>query len=324
MLYFCKRCGFETIQRANMRSHLQRQKPCEPKLNDIEYENIKDEFAYLMEKQQPGKSRSGDKTNGCKSSTQEIGFKCPHCDMSFKHKQSRHNHLKLNRCPVIMTSEKMNDNLKKENMVLRDKVLRLEAASASASEATAAAAAAARGAPGQLIQNQVIEGQQSNTNNTNSHNQINITINNYGEENVDYITEGEMAEWAKCSNESVLEFIQRLHLDPDHPENHNVRAIDPRSPWLRVRREGDNVYARKQPFLSKMLKDKKFAIDKHLYKMVDEGEITEDEFYEYVIRGSSMPERSEREKSRELHTMLLNWGIALGGSAPPPRGRGAP
>lgn len=27
-----------------------------------------------------------------------------------------------------------------------------------------------------------------------------------------------------------------------------------------------------------------------------------------------MPERSEREKSRELHTMLLNWGIALGGS----------
>ena len=100
MLYFCKRCGFETIQRANMRSHMQRQKPCEPKLNDIEYETIKEEFAYLMEKQPPGASKS----NTCAQSASV--FKCPHCDMSFKHKQSRHNHLKLNRCPVLLSGEK--------------------------------------------------------------------------------------------------------------------------------------------------------------------------------------------------------------------------
>lgn len=302
MLYFCKRCGFETTQRANMRSHIQRQKPCESKLNDIEYDVIQDEFSYLMEKQQKGKSCNGVKLNESKSPPNVIGFKCPHCDMLFKHKQSRHNHLKLNRCQVIMSSEKINDKLQKENKVLRDKVNRLEAASMAVKNQNNPSVQS------QLIQNHVIEGKH-NTNNTNSHNQIHITINNYGEENQDYITEEEMAEWAKCSNKSVLEFIQRLHLDPEHPENHNVHAINPRSPWLSVRKEGGNVYARKQPFLSKMLKDKKFAIDKHLYKMVDDGDITEDEFYEYVMRGSAMPEQSEREKSRELYTMLLNWAL---------------
>ena len=66
-----------------------------------------------------------------------------------------------------------------------------------------------------------------NTNNTNNTNNINITnntfvLNNYGDENTDYITDAQKIHNIKQLRHSFTQYITMKHFNKEHPENHNV------------------------------------------------------------------------------------------------------
>ena len=78
----------------------------------------------------------------------------------------------------------------------------------------------------------------SNNNNTDSNNKtVNIHINNFGSENLSYLTP-EFMKALMCDpnvgvNDAIPEIVRHIHFNPDHPENHNVNARDEESVLVR-------------------------------------------------------------------------------------------
>lgn len=60
---------------------------------------------------------------------------------------------------------------------------------------------------------------------TNNYKTINniITINAFGEEKIDYITDEKKIKYCKESYDSFKKYLNDVHFNPDHPENHNIK-----------------------------------------------------------------------------------------------------
>tara|TARA_A100001035_G_C27670531_1_gene448139 strand:- start:54 stop:665 length:612 start_codon:yes stop_codon:yes gene_type:complete len=60
---------------------------------------------------------------------------------------------------------------------------------------------------------------------TNNYKTINniITINAFGEEKIDYITDEKKIKYCKESYKSLKTYLNDVHFNPDHPENHNIK-----------------------------------------------------------------------------------------------------
>lgn len=74
----------------------------------------------------------------------------------------------------------------------------------------------------------------TNSNNNNVHNEISININNFGQENLDYIT-GEFA--MKCFEKGangVLAMVDKIYFDKEHVENNTVRLKNLREKIVEV------------------------------------------------------------------------------------------
>ena len=75
-----------------------------------------------------------------------------------------------------------------------------------------------------------IENQQiANQNNNN-----NIIINCFGNENMDYITDKVIFHCMNKIYGSIPLLIEKIHFDPDHPENHNVKIPNKKLPHAKI------------------------------------------------------------------------------------------
>jgi hypothetical protein len=82
------------------------------------------------------------------------------------------------------------------------------------------------------IENQNI----NNTNNTtNIKNQTNnIIINCFGNENLDYITDKVILHCMNKIYGSIPLLIEKIHFDPEHPENHNIQIPNKKLPHAKI------------------------------------------------------------------------------------------
>ena len=72
------------------------------------------------------------------------------------------------------------------------------------------------------------------TNIENQQNNITININNYGKENLDYITDDYLSKLLKIPYGSVPKLIKHIHFNPAHPENHNIKITNKKLPYASV------------------------------------------------------------------------------------------
>ena len=109
----------------------------------------------------------------------------------------------------------------------------------------------------------------NNTNNTNidtQNNTINIHINAFGSENTEYLDDNAILQCIDLVYKSIPAIIEKLHFNPQHPENHNIRITNKKLPYASVM--GNNQRWKTV--------DRKDAID----KMVTNGYYMLDEKYE--------------------------------------------
>ena len=78
-----------------------------------------------------------------------------------------------------------------------------------------------------------------NTNNINSqtNNNLHVHINSFGNENLDYITNDFIHGCVNRIYESVPTILQKMHFDPEHPENHNFKIPNKKLPHASVMSE---------------------------------------------------------------------------------------
>ena len=74
----------------------------------------------------------------------------------------------------------------------------------------------------------------TNNQNIETQNNINIHLNAYGKENLDYITDTVMLRCINHITRSIPMLVSKIHFDPKHPENHNIKITNHRLPYVKV------------------------------------------------------------------------------------------
>ena len=63
-----------------------------------------------------------------------------------------------------------------------------------------------------------------------TNNNITININTFGDENIDYIDDKAWLSYINRCYKSIPYLLERIHFDPKHPENHNIRTTNKKLP----------------------------------------------------------------------------------------------
>ena len=285
--YKCFRCGYIASQRCNFKNHLNRKNICAPILEDISIEIIKKHYKFAdppnplqitpnnsktppnPENDPPPNSLqitpNNSKTFIFPSKITPYGVNkatCEYCLREFTRRDNLTKHLK------ICKSKKKNEELvllqSNKIMEMEEEIKKLK-----------------------LNQNSQINQTNNNiTNNITNNNTINI--NNYGEENLKHLRSKDFANLLSGIYSAVPKLIEKIHFDPDHPENQNIKYTNRKLPYLKIMKNNKWLYVNKKEELLDlidnkcfMLKEKYYAIlEKKKYKINDEQRNKIEEFME--------------------------------------------
>jgi hypothetical protein len=132
---------------------------------------------------------------------------CSICQKNFSHSSSLYRHRA--KCKKMEVKETPNiDILQKENEELRKEIELLK------------------------------KNQNNNTTNIQTQNIINIKC--FGNENMEYITDKVILQCIGKVYGSIPMIIERIHFDPEHPENHNIKIPNKKLPHANVMTENDS------------------------------------------------------------------------------------
>lgn len=185
MAFTCERCGYEATQKVHLINHLQRKKACQPDLSNTDRNVLLEEL----------------------TNKDDLPFKCDNCGTGFKYRQSKYRHEQTcEQTNVIRKLTKELKSLKRQMEIV-----------SSGNNAT----------------NNTNNGNitTNNTTNTTNANVINnITVNGLGKEDIGYLTEHPrfqqfMIKCIKERTDGIMEYLEKKHFDPSHPENHNLKKM---------------------------------------------------------------------------------------------------
>ena len=74
----------------------------------------------------------------------------------------------------------------------------------------------------------------NNSNNKIENQNITININAFGNENLDYIDDKAITECISRVYKSIPSLLEKIHFDPEHPENHNIKITNKKLPYASV------------------------------------------------------------------------------------------
>lgn len=74
----------------------------------------------------------------------------------------------------------------------------------------------------------------NSTQNIDTQNNIHIHINAFGHENLEYLDKKDILECISRVYKSVPALLEKIHFDPNHPENHNIKITNRKLPYAEV------------------------------------------------------------------------------------------
>ncbi len=252
----CERCGAEFKNLRNLRSHFDRKNICKPLMKDISIIVLKEK--YKVKK-------------GC--------YKCENCGKEFKTSSGKCKHKK--KCsvnPIIIEKKTINileDELEKKDILLDKEVIRRKELEKQVEqlilEKTQLQEAHAK----------VINNDHSNTNNitTIGRDQNIIIVNNFGEENIEYLLKDENF-IKKCIENpvnSISKYLDNVHFNKEHPENRNIKITNLLGPYMDYIKEGEWNKIEKNILLPKIINKSIDVIDDIAYQDMDSDSDKEDE-----------------------------------------------
>lgn len=103
---------------------------------------------------------------------------------------------------------------------------------------------------------------------TNSNNTIdngthfNITVNSFGNENIDYLTDKIVCRLIQTAPfASVPQLIEKIHFDPDHPENHNIKITNKKMNYAEIIKNNKWVTANKKQVIDNVIQNSYYLLD---------------------------------------------------------------
>jgi hypothetical protein len=255
-MYKCKRCGYSSSIKGNLKNHFKRKRVCKPVLNDIDISILKEELdtnqELIMEEDSTDilietNNEKVVEVNNLGSNNIELNnmelntieskkengtpidpldedlnktIKCDYCGKEFKHRQSKFTHQKKcdgkDKNTMFMYLKEQLEELKERENLLKEE-WKLEKNQMKLDMETLL----------EKVGNNI-------TNNTINIKEQNIILNNFGNENIDYFHQKYFNFLLKAPFSSVPKFLKDLHFNPNHPENHNVKITNKKLPYASV------------------------------------------------------------------------------------------
>ena len=141
-------------------------------------------------------------------------FECIGCKKKFSHSSTLSNH--KNKCKNLKSTNslqeqmtKMREDFEKEREEMK-------------------------GQMSVLLDKQAGTYNTTNTNIENQNNNITININAFGNENTDYLDDKAILQCIDRVYKSIPALLQKIHFDPQHPENHNIKITNKKLPYASV------------------------------------------------------------------------------------------
>jgi hypothetical protein len=235
----CDRCGYNFTTIANLRKHLNKKNTCEPILKDISIEELREKY----------KVKKGI-------------YKCENCGKEYKTSSGKCKHKK--KCltnPAIIEKNKIDklenelDNIKEDKEKLQKQVEELLLEKTQIQE--------------QLKSNHI--GVINNDNSQNTVNNINIVINNFGEENIEYLLKDEnfIKKCIESPINSIHKYLDTVHFNKEHPENRNIKMTNLLGPYMDYIKEGKWNKIEKNILIPKIIDKSIDVVDEMAYSDIN-------------------------------------------------------
>ena len=282
--YKCFRCGYETKHKANFITHLNRKNTCNPILDDICVEEIKkwynidvsknkQQVKPVLEQVKPALSKAGKnqakpafEKNRAGKNQVKAGFDknstifCDFCGKNFTRAYGLTCHLKT--CKIKKQVENENDKDKKIEELIKNQEQMKEQMKEMVEKL--------------LINSGNTTNNNNNNNNHNSHNTINNTIhiNNYGNENTDYLKGDYLNNLLQGAFTAIPKLIENIHFNPQHPENHNIKITNKKEPYVKIRKNDKWELQDKKETLETLVDDKYYILEDHYADVEDKNNLS--------------------------------------------------
>ena len=314
VLYECFRCGYSTKQKTHFINHLNRKNICNPTEDDICIDEIKKFYGFEKQKYVPQNTTNvpqnttnvtqntsieesqnttflpqnttnlPQNTTNLSQNTTKI-YQCKYCNKILSRYDSLNRHIKI--CKKKEEAELLIINQNEKIINMEKQIKELE--------------------------NFKIQTQNNTTNNTNSYNTTNntININNYGNENIKHLRSKDFAGLLQGIYGAVPNLIKKIHFDPKHPENQNIKFTNRKLPYLKIVKDDKWQLVHKKHELLDLIDAKCYMLKEKYYSILEKKKYNISEVQKDIIE-KFMKKYNEDDKKVMLdliertELMLLN------------------
>jgi len=291
--YLCYRCGYVATQRINLKHHLNRKKICSLILGDIGIEDIKKHYNFEVKTMNPNESKMNpneskmnpneSKMNPNESKMTPFDPKMTPIDPKMNPNKSKYECIyckKIYSTNSNMRKHEKTCKIKKEKDLEKDneiKQMKLE------------------------IENLKTKSITTNNITNNTNNNI-INIRNIGDENIKHIKSKDFAAMLKGIYSAVPKLIEKIHFDPGHPENQNIKYTNKKFPYLKVMKDNKWQLVNKKNELLNLIDSNCYLLNEVKNKISEKNKYNISEFHKNNI-DEFMDKYNEDDKNVMLDLM---------------------
>jgi hypothetical protein len=288
--YICHRCGYTASQRINLRHHLNRKKICKPILGDNSIEEIKKHYNFEINEIPQNTTLLPQNTTLLPQNTTLLPQnttkenQCKYCNKILSRYDSLNRHLKI--CKKKKESERLVIKQEEEIQQMKLEIEELKTKSATTNNIT-------------------------NTINTNNNTNNIINIKNLGDENINHLKNVDFAGMLKGIYNAVPKLIEKIHFDPNHPENQNIKYTNKKLPYLKVMKDNKWQLVNKKYELFDLIDNKCYLLKEKYYKILEKNKYNINEFQknkieEFMDKYNEDDKRVMLDLIEKTELMLLN------------------
>lgn len=251
-MYECPRCGYTTNQITNFRKHINTKVICQPLINDISLDILREEMSI-------------------KKQREKNTFECECCKKKYATPETLRVHKK--KCKVVNLPEEVK---------------------------------------GPQNNNIIINAQQNNIINVDAHN-----VNDFLNENMDFITDEFKIRCASKLNNGLIDFIKSVRFNPEHPENMNIQVHRIKHKTLYVLKNHKWEVCDAKWTLEEMIIHGARVLHQTILTHFDQEKLLDNESFESRIQQwllTVIPNNNEKIMgilSKRLYAMILNNQLLL-------------
>ena len=257
--YTCLRCNYETYHKSVFKKHLLKKNTCPSKFNEASIYDILKLHGFDEEAAKYENVCVSAKIPPHPAKIQEH-FQCRFCTNLFTRKDSLIKH-ELNRCKS-KDNISINKNIIEENKILKENNDKLTLQVEQLINKMA------------LLEPKTINNisNKNKTNNINKGIVNNIVINNYGSENIDYITFSRFVKLLETPLSAISKLIELKYFNEKHPENHNIKITNIHDKFAKIYKDKKWLVSNKKDIIQDLVENG--YADFEEFKDLNEEELT--------------------------------------------------